>query len=105
MQRLFGFNDRAATILGQKREGGEHDLFEELTKMLHAGLANGKALDEAHAEATKYMQSALDRLVSMKGCTTVTLMEWLRYEITIATCNAIWGPENPINNTEIVDAF
>ncbi|KAI4110976.1 MAG: hypothetical protein LQ339_000978 [Xanthoria mediterranea] len=105
VQRLFGFNDRAATILGQKREGGEHDLFEELTKMLHAGLANGKALDEAHAEATKYMQSALDRLVSMKGCTTVTLMEWLRYEITIATCNAIWGPENPINNTEIVDAF
>ncbi|KAL8759004.1 MAG: hypothetical protein Q9199_001092 [Rusavskia elegans] len=105
VQRAFGFNDRAAAILSQEREGGKPDLFEELTKMLHAGLANGKQLDEAHAEFTTYMQSALDHSVSMKGCTKVTLMNWLRYKITIATSKAIWGPENPINNIEIVDAF
>ncbi|KAI4268327.1 MAG: hypothetical protein L6R38_007883 [Xanthoria sp. 2 TBL-2021] len=105
VQRVFGFNDRAAAILSQEREGGKPDLFEELTKMLHAGLANGKQLDEAHAEFSKYMQSALNHLVSMKGCTKVTLMNWLRYEITIATSKAIWGTENPINNVKIVDAF
>lgn len=33
------------------------------------------------------------------------LLKWLRYEMTVATCTAIWGPENPVNSLKTVEAF
>ena len=102
--RVFGLSQKAVTIL--KKEDGGHHFFHQLTQVFRRSLASGEQLDAAHQTIIMSIQSALDQLAPMdSGSTELKLLEWLRYEVTIANCRAIWEPENPISSPELVDAF
>ena len=99
--RVCGVSKAGTAVL--TKPGDEATLFEKMTRLLHTDLAQGSELNGANKQLTRHIQSALDRFPTSP--TKVRLLEWLRYEMSIGTCRAIWGPENPVNCREMVDAF
>ena len=85
------------------KPGDEATLFEQMTRLLHTDLAQGAELNGVNKELSTHLQSALNQFPTSP--TKVRLLEWLRHEMSIGTCRAIWGPESPVDCPEMVDAF
>lgn len=99
--RVFGISKEGAAILMSGEDGIM--FFDKLTRLLHTNLADGAQLEIAKDETITHLVSTLDRFGGEP--TRVHLLEWLTYQMAIGTCRAIWGPANPINSRETVNAF
>ena len=99
--RVFGVSKGGTAILTNEEDGTM--LFDKLTGLIYTNLADEAQLNVAKDEIITHLVSTLDTFgeepIKLK------LLEWLTYQMAIGTCRAIWGPANPINSREMIDAF
>jgi hypothetical protein len=77
-------------------------------KMLHGPLSPGKDLDAMNRVMVRKVEESISSLmewVKGEGKVKVKLFEFVRREITLATTDSVYGPENPFKNPEIGEAF
>ena len=99
--RVLGVSKEGTAILTNEEDGIM--LFDKLTRLFHTNLADGAQLDVLKNEIPTHLASRLDEFDEVP--TKVNLLEWLKHQVAIGTCHAIWGPANPINTLEMVDTF
>lgn len=71
---------------------------------IHPALTPGANLDAMNRSAAQTITSSLDKLQT-SGIKNVTLFEWVRDEIVMATSDAVYGPHNPLRDPEVLKAW
>jgi hypothetical protein len=102
---VMGATPAGKEILNQEREGvGKHAYAIEFDKAIHPALTPGPNLDVMNRIAVLKVAEFLENLASHKS-QTLKLYKWVRENISWATTEAVYGPQNPFRNSEILDAF
>jgi hypothetical protein len=84
-------------------EEGEHGIFIESKNGVHAALAPGAVLDSMSKAFTSHMLKHIDAL---RATSEVNLYEWLKFTVTMASTDSIYGPENPFRrDTSLIKTF
>ena len=88
-------------------EDGEWGLSIESYAAMRAALAPGSdELDQMNREMIANVAASLDSLdPKPSDLKTIGLYEWLTEHITLATTNAVYGPNNPFKAKHIADTF
>jgi hypothetical protein len=87
-------------------EEGEWGLSVDCYAAMRAALTAGPGLDEMNRVMIQNIAGSLDVLIPPGAQqVTIKLSRWLRDIITLATTNAVYGPENPFKDKEIQDSF
>lgn len=81
--------------------GLQHDAHEGT----HAAVAPGPALDQMNRTMLQCISASLDKLHATGTPTRINLARWLRHEVTLATSEAVFGPDNPFRDREVEDGF
>ncbi|KAL2136890.1 hypothetical protein VTI74DRAFT_616 [Chaetomium olivicolor] len=68
-------------------------------KAIHQPLSSGPALDRLNSKALELLTASLDEIVARDG-KRVKLYEWIRHEFLMATTDAVYGPHNPLRDSE-----
>ena len=106
---VCGSSSEAHNILLQNVNGDEGDwgLSMESYSAMRAALKPGPALDDMNRVMIENIASSLDQLGMDGGLVNarIGLSAWLRKAITMATTNAVYGPENPFKEGSVADAF
>ncbi|CZR52713.1 related to cytochrome P450 7B1 (oxysterol 7-alpha-hydroxylase) [Phialocephala subalpina] len=95
-QRIFGMSKDHMKIITKKDPSDTSDGFplsKATQSIMHSSMAAGPALLEMNARALTSFSRFLECL---EGPTTVNLYSWLFRTFTVATAEAIYGPNNPI---------
>lgn len=71
---------------------------------IHPALTPGPNLDAMNRSAAETIASSLDKFQT-SGSKNVTLYEWVRDEIVMATSDAVYGPHNPLRDPEVLKAW
>ena len=75
-------------------------------KALHPPLAPGPGLDGMNRVMVQNIAASLESLRTGEGKPTkISLVRWLRHEITMATTNSVYGPLNPFKDPKVEEAF
>ena len=75
-------------------------------KILQPSLAPGPALDAMNRVMIQNVAASMEKLNSMNGKSfRIELSKWLRYEVTMATTNSVYGPMNPFKDPKVENAF
>jgi hypothetical protein len=86
----------------------KHDMVTELgfvkgmVKAIHPTLTNGPLLNALNAKAFKVFDNTLKQLVFP---THISMYEWIDNQIMRATTDAVYGPFNPMRDTQILAAW
>lgn len=72
---------------------------------MRAALTPGPELDEMNRVMIQNVAASLDDLSTTGKPVKKGLARWLRSAITIATTNAVYGPQNPYKDQSVQDAF
>jgi hypothetical protein len=101
---ICGSSKQAIEILDWNVDGSQGDDSMILTffKAIHTPLAPGKELDHMNRVMAQTVAGAVERL---KGEKVVRLFEFVAHEITRATTDAVYGPENPFRDPEVAESF
>lgn len=73
-------------------------------RAIHPATAPGESLDAMNRASVRAISLSLDHLQA-SGCKVDTLFGWMRYEILMATTEAVYGPHNPFRDPEIRQAW
>ena len=106
--RICGSSAKAQRILDRNVNGDEGDwgLSMESYAQMRAALAPGAGLDMMNRIMIQNTATFLNGLIpSGEKQVQIGLAEWLRYAVTIATTNSVYGPKNPFKDSEIFKAF
>ena len=106
--RLCGVSQEARDIVSDNVNGerGDTGLSMESFVAMEAALSPSKECDEMNRQMIQNVTVALDRLIpSTQHTVRVELWHWFRQNITAASTRAVYGPENPLNDQPVVDAF
>lgn len=95
----------AALMKNLDGKEGDWGLNADTHKGMYAALAPGKDLDDMNRAMAKSVSASLDKLCRDEETTTIDLMEWVRHEITMASTNAAYGPNNPFRDPEVERGF
>jgi hypothetical protein len=71
-------------------------------RMIHTPLNPGPELDAMNRVMAQKVTASIDGLKAPKS---VQLFEFIRKEITLATTDSVYGPENPFQDPAISEAF
>ncbi|KAL8692058.1 MAG: hypothetical protein Q9218_002844 [Villophora microphyllina] len=74
-------------------------------KGMHTALAPGPGLDKINKSIVHDIAAAVLRLNAGPGTVRISLYQWVRHTITIATSNAVYGTHNIFREPEIYKAF
>ncbi|KAI1815748.1 cytochrome P450 [Poronia punctata] len=105
---VCGTSQEAQNILAQNVNGDEGDfgLSMESYAAMRAALKPGPELDDMNRAMIREITASLDDLKPAKGqARRIGLYAWLRETITRATTRSVYGPMNPFEDPDIVDAF
>ncbi|KAI0197471.1 cytochrome P450 [Astrocystis sublimbata] len=105
---VCGASKAAQDILAQNVNGdeGDHGLSMESNTAMHAALQPGADLDDMNRAMIQGIAASLDELQPAKEETRrLGLSAWLTKVVTEATTRSVYGPLNPYDDPEIVDAF
>jgi len=74
---------------------------------MRSALTPGADLDAMNRVMIQNIAASLEHIRPEKGCldTSISLMRWLRHELTMATTNAVYGPLNPYVDRNVEDGF
>lgn len=73
---------------------------------MRSALAPGTGLDEMNCIMIQNIAAFLDKLVSLgEKPTNVQLGKWIRNAVTLATTDAVDGPQNPFKDQAVEDGF
>ena len=73
-------------------------LFADAVKTTHASLRPGRSLDRTMNSLSKALPVALEEYWSNQG-NDVDLWEWLKYGVVIGVTEALYGEDNPFQNS------
>ncbi|CAO2657099.1 Nn.00g059020.m01.CDS01 [Neocucurbitaria sp. VM-36] len=74
------------------------------SKAIHPAVSPGSGLDAMNRKSVQNVASILAKL-SSQAPRTIKLFEWVKKEITLATTDAVYGPNNPFADPKIQDAY
>ncbi|MCJ1378151.1 hypothetical protein MMC17_001247 [Xylographa soralifera] len=109
--RVCGLGPQATDILtdnvgGEEGPGGFSATF---TGVIHSKLALGPALEQLTRASLPALAASIDKLatkyMAAPDLEPIALVEWLRHTITIASSDAVYGPENPLQKRTSEQAF
>ena len=106
--KVCGSSEEAHRILMKNVNGDEGDwgLSMETYAGMRAALYPGPGLDHMNRVMIQNIAASLNSLKPSSGSRTkIGLAQWLRRSVTEATTNSVYGPQNPFQNLEVVDAF
>ena len=86
-------------------EDGSWGLFTDTHHAMHHSLAPGPGLDELIASMLRDLSEGLEALLKDHDEVTVDLYAWVETFITLASTNAVYGPQNPFRDLEVVEGF
>lgn len=105
---VCGASQEAQSILAQNVNGddGDFGLSMESYEAMRSALKPGSDLDDMNRSMIREVVKLFDQLQPDKGeSKTLSMYAWLRDAITTATTRSVYGPANPYDDPEIVDAF
>ncbi|RYC54132.1 hypothetical protein CHU98_g12077 [Xylaria longipes] len=106
---VCGASKEAQTILAKNVNGddGDFGLSMESYEAMRSALKPGSDLDDMNRSMIQEIVKLLDQLQpSYNGeSKRLSMYAWLRDAITTATTRSVYGPMNPYDDPEIVDAF
>lgn len=107
ISRLSAVSKETTKIMQDNVTGERGDLGYglETDKGMHAALAPGSGLDKINQSIIPDVAAAIDGLVTGTGTARINLYQWVRYAISMATSNAVYGPHNPFKKPGIYEAF
>ncbi|KAI0544890.1 putative cytochrome P450 [Xylaria curta] len=103
-----GASQEARDIWDKKVNGdkGDFGLSVAASAVMRDALKPGRVIDDMSRDMIQEIKSLVDELQPAKGDSRkLGLYAWLRNTITKATTGPIYGPMNPYNDPDIVDAF
>jgi len=108
-RRMNAWSDEADKIIMTNVNGDEGDwgMSVESYQAMRSALTPGADLDAMNRVMIQNIAASLEHIRPEKGClgTSISLMRWLRHELTIATTNAVYGPLNPYVDRNVEDGF
>ncbi|KAJ3577445.1 hypothetical protein NPX13_g3121 [Xylaria arbuscula] len=105
---VCGASQEAQSILSQNINGddGDFGLSMESYEAMRSALKPGSDLDDMNRSMIREVVKLFDQLQPNKGKSkTLSMYAWLRDGITTATTRSVYGPMNPYDDPEIIDAF
>ena len=105
---VCGVSKEAHNTLLKNVNGDEGDwgLSMESYAAMRSALAPGAGLDKMNRTMIENIATSLDQIVpSRESRMRLQLSKWLRSAITLATTNAVYGPQNPFKNQAVQDGF
>lgn len=105
--RILGISAEAIKAMKNNINGeeGEWGLSMELHGGIRLALGAGPDLDRMNREMVQSIAASLDRLEVSTDKAKLKLAKWVRRNVTIATTNSVYGPQNPFKDESIADAF
>lgn len=100
-QAAMGSSDEALAIMRDDMVT-EHGFINGMIKATHPAIGGGLGLDELNTATFRVFDDMLGQISSTK---TVNLFEWVSRTIMRATTDAIFGPQNPMRDTENLMAW
>ena len=90
-------------------EDGDWGISIESYQAIRNALAPGTDLDAMNRVMIQDIAASFDKLRPdrKKGlaASKIGLMHWLRHELTVATTNAVYGPQNPYQDPNVEHSF
>lgn len=106
---VCGASPETQAILARNVNGedGDFGLSMGTYEAMRSGLQPGSGLDDMNRSMIREIVMSLDELLqpSDGGSRRLNLYAWLRDTITKATTRSVYGPMNPYEDPDIVDAF
>ncbi|KAI1347985.1 cytochrome P450 [Xylaria sp. FL0043] len=105
---VCGTSQEAQSILAKNVNGddGDFGLSMESYEAMRSALKPGPDLDDMNRSMIREVVKLFDQLQPDMGeSKTLHMYAWLRDAITTATTRSVYGPMNPYDDPEIVDAF
>lgn len=81
----------------------EHGFSLSWPKFIVPAMSPGKDLDAMNRRAVEVIAEEMDGL--REGKVRVGLSAWSRHTMVRATTEAVWGPQNPYADAEVVEAW
>lgn len=105
--RVCNLSPESAGPLNANVDGSEGDwgLTREFHVALHAALAPGESLNKLSRRMIECVGSSLEKLAADGKGSRIGLLEWVRHEVTLASTESIYGPQNPLADPEVARAF
>ena len=106
--RVCGVSQQAADIVNENVNGeeGGTGMSMESYAALRAALSPSSEFDEMNRQMIQNVATSLDKLKSSEQQPIqIGLSNWIRRNVTAASTNAVYGPQNPFKDQSIVDAF
>jgi hypothetical protein len=105
--QVCGTSKEARDILMKNINGDEGNwgLSMDSFSAMRDALVPGPNLDEMNRAMIQNVAASLDELMTTGKPVKKCLARWLRDTITIATTNAVYGPQNPYKDQSVQDGF
>ncbi|MCJ1470534.1 hypothetical protein MMC07_009180 [Pseudocyphellaria aurata] len=105
--KVCGTSADAHQILMNNVNGDEGDwgLSVESYAAMRSALLSSPDLDKMNRVMIQSIAASLDSLEGPADKVTLKLAQWLRSNVTLATTNSIYGPQNPFKDDAVADAF
>ncbi len=87
----------------EETESGGGGINNKVIHAMHPALL-GPGLDKMNETMIKNLKVSIDEL-EVKKVVTFDLHAWCRHAITVASTDAVYGPQSPYKSKEVEDAF
>ena len=102
---MMGATPAGQRMLKMGRDGvNEYSYAIEFDKAIHHAVTPGAHLDAMNRLSVLQVSNILNRL-AWETPKAMKLFEWVRENIALATCEAVYGPRNPFRDPELQAAF
>lgn len=71
---------------------------------IHPGTRPGANLDAMSRTALQTIAVSMDKLQN-EGLKSITLFDWIRNELTLATTDGVYGPHNPLRDQKVRESW
>lgn len=107
VSKMCGDNAEAHKVLMNNVNGDEGDwgMSMDSYAAIRSALLSSPDLDQMNRVMIQSIAASLDSLEVPANKAKVKLAKWLRSNVTLATTNSIYGPQNPFNDVSVADAF
>ena len=86
-------------------EEGSWGLFTDTHNAMHCSLAPGPDLDDLIASVLWHISQAIEALLEGHDEIEVDLYAWVHHMITLASTDAVYGPQNPFRDPVVMEGF
>lgn len=102
---VMGSSPSGKKILVRNRDGIEDFSYAiKFDEAIHPAVTPGVKLDALNRLAAQKVAEVLETLAT-QAPRTLKLFEWVKKEITLAITQAVYGPKNPFNDSNIQNAY